>query len=121
MSKDQIEGVFGIWIIGTILCCLSTGIWVGDGFTGVIQGLASFHAERFTVGGGITIPTGVTAYWNALVTLLYWEYPFLASSWCLFIKIPLWIISAGVVVGLIQMAIYVLSALVGIVRSIFGY
>ncbi len=92
-----------------------------NGELDIISTLASFKAENFAVGGGLTVPTGITTYWNAIATALTWDYPFLASSWLIFIKIPLWVISAGVVVGLIQMAIYVISALVGLVRSVIGY
>jgi hypothetical protein len=116
-----IQGAFGIWIVGTIISCISSGVWIGAGFLGVVNALAGFHAEQFGVGGGLSVPTGITAYWDALVTVLTWSYPYLASAWALPVKAFLWIVSVGVVVGLIQMAIYVISALVGLARSILGH
>lgn len=121
MSPKQIEGVFGIFIIGTLIACIASGRWLMNGELNVISTLASFHAENFGVGGGLSVPTGVTAYWDALVTALSWNYPYLASPWAFPVKIILWIISAGVVVGLIQMAIYVISALVSMARSLFPH
>lgn len=100
---------------------ISSGVWFDEGFLSVITGLAKFHAESFAVGGGLSAPTGVTAFYDALVTVLTFNYPYLASPWVFPVKAFLWITSIGVVVGLIQFSIYVLSALVGLARTIFGH
>jgi hypothetical protein len=120
LSAKQIEGVFGIFLIGTLVACIASGRWLMNGEMNIINAINSFHVVNFAAGGGFSVPSGVLSYWNAFVTVMSWNYPYLASPWCLFIKIPLWIVSAGMVIVLIQMAIQVVQGIVGLARSIIG-
>lgn len=118
MSPKLLMTAFGIFIIGTILACLCSGIWVGDTEVGIINGLASFNTMSVQAGGGWNAPKSLSTYWNAVATMLSWNYPFLSSSWAIWVKIPLWVVSIGVVWGFIQMFVTIIQGLVSFVRSL---
>ena len=107
----------GIFIVGTLLACLASGRWLLDGETNIINALASFNTMSVQAGGIWNAPKTLSTYWNAIITALTWNYPYLESGWALFIKIPLWIISLGVVWGFIQVAMTIIQGLVGMIRS----
>ena len=106
-----------IFIVGTLLACLASGRWLLDGETNIINALASFNTMSVQAGGIWNAPKTLSTYWNAIITALMWNYPYLESGWALFIKIPLWIISLGVVWGFIQVAMTIIQGLVGMIRS----
>jgi len=110
-------GAFAIFIIGTLLACLASGRWLLNGEVNIINSLASFNTMQVQAGGVWNAPKTLTDYWNAVITCLTWNYPFLESAWCIFIKIPLWTVSIGVVYGFIQLFVTIIQGLVGIVRS----
>ena len=118
MRPQMLMGAFGIFIIGTILSCLCSGRWLLSGETDIINALASFNVMSVQAGGVWNAPKTIGTYWDAIITALTWGYPFLDSAWAIFIKIPLWIISIGVVWGLIQVFAMIIQGLVGIVRSL---
>ena len=117
MRTQTLMAAFGIFMVGTILAVIASGRWRLAGEVGIFNALASFNAVDLQAGGGYAVPKGLALYWDALVTMLTWNYPFLDSAWAIFIKIPLWTISIGVVWGILQMAIGVLSGIVGAIRS----
>lgn len=108
----------GIFIIGTILACISSGRWLLNGEIDIINALAGFNAVEFQAGGVWSVPKGIGRYWDATVTALSWNYPFLDYEWAIPIKAILWVISIGVVWGLIQFAVSVIQGLVGAARSL---
>ncbi len=118
MRPQQLMFVFGVFIIGTVLACIASGRWFLGGEVNIINALASFQTVSLQTSGGISTPAGLTTYWDAIKTALEWKYPFLDSPWALFVKAPLWIISLGVIWGLLQFAVSVLQGIVGAVRSL---
>jgi len=106
-----------IFIFGTLLACIASGRWLLNGEVNIINALASFNAMTVQAGGVWSAPKGFAAFWDAIVTALAWNYPFLDSAWCVFVKIPLWIISIGVVWGFIQTALLIIQSLVSMVRN----
>lgn len=117
MRPQLVMTVSGIFIIGTLMACIASGRWLLNGETDIINALASFNTMSVQAGGVWNAPKTLSTYWDAIITALTWDYPYLQSSWALFIRIPLIVISIGVVFGLIQMAIMVVQGLVGMVRS----
>ena len=117
MRPQLLMGAFGIFMIGTILACISSGRWLLDGEVNIINALASFNTMQVDVGGFWSIPKGLSTFWSAVITALSWDYPFLDSAWAIFIKIPLWLVSIGVIWGFIQVAITVVQGMVGLFRS----
>jgi hypothetical protein len=109
--------VFGVFIIGTMLACIASGRWLINGETDIINALASFNTMSVQAGGVWNAPKTLSTYWDAAITALSWNYPYLSSGWAIFIKIPLWSISVGVVWGFIQVAMTIIQGLVGMVRS----
>jgi len=110
-------GAVGIFILGTMLACLTSGRWLLGGETDIINALSSFNTMSVQAGGVWNAPKTLSTYWDAAVTALSWDYPFLDYAWAIFVKIPLWIISIGVVWGFIQVAMSIIQGLVGMVRS----
>jgi len=117
MSPRYIMAAFAIFIIGTLLACLASGVWLGQDQVDIFNALASFNTMGVEAGGGWNAPKTLFTYWDAMITILSWNYPFLDSSWALFIKIPLWVVSIGVVWGIIQLFAMIIQGLVGFVRS----
>jgi hypothetical protein len=120
MSVKMIMSAFAIFILGTILSCLCSGIWIGSNEVDVINALASFNTMSVQSGGVWNAPKTLGTYWDAIVTVLSWGYPFLDYTWAIFIKIPLWIVSVGMVWGFIQLFVSIISSLVSMVRSVFA-
>jgi hypothetical protein len=118
MSVKMIMSVFAIFILGTILSCLCSGVWIGSGEVDVVNAIASFNTMSVQSGGIWNAPKTLGTYWDAAVTLLSWKYPFLEYSWAIFIKIPLWIVSVGTVWGFIQLFVSIIQGLVSMARSL---
>lgn len=117
MRPQQIMGVFAIFILGTLLACLASGRWLLSGEVDIINALASFNTMSVQAGGVWNAPKTLGTYWDAIITMFSWDYPFLSSGWCIFIKIPLWTLSVGTVWGLIQVFATIIQGLVGMVRN----
>lgn len=117
LRPQLLMAAVGIFIVGTLLACLASGRWLLSGEINIINALASFNTMTVQAGGIWNAPKTLTIYWDAVVTALSWNYPYLESSWCIFIKIPLWLVSIGVVCGLIQLFVTIIQGLVSMVRS----
>ena len=117
MRPQLLMTAVGIFIVGTLLACIASGRWLLNGETNIINALASFNTMSVQAGGVWNAPKTLATYWDAIITALSWGYPFLDSGWAIFVKIPLWLISMGVVWGLIQVAMTIIQGLVGMVRS----
>ena len=118
MRPQLLMGAVGIFIIGTMLACICSGRWLLGGEINIINALASFNMAEVQTSGIWSVPKTIGIYWNAVITALSWNYPFLDSPWAMFVKIPLWIVSIGVVWGFIQVALTVVQGLIGAVRNI---
>ena len=101
---------------GTLLACFSSGRWINNGETNIINALASFNTMSVQAGGGWTAPKTLATYWDAAVTFFSWNYPFLQGGWAFFIRLPLIVITIGATWGFIQLAIAVIGSLVSMVR-----
>lgn len=118
MSVKMMMSVFAIFILGTILSCLCSGIWFGSDEVDVINALASFNTMSVQAGGVWNAPKTLSTYWDAAVTMFSWNYPYLNYTWAILIKIPLWIVSVGAVWGFIQLFVSIIQGLVSMVRSL---
>jgi len=118
MSPKIIMAAFAIFIFGTLISCLCSGVWIGDDQIDIINGLASFNTMSVQAGGVWNAPKTLFTYWDAVVTMLSWNYPYLDFSWAIFVKIPLWVVSIGVVWGFIQVFATIIQGLVGLVRNL---
>jgi hypothetical protein len=117
MRPQHIMMVLGIFIIGTLLCCLGSGRWLLNGETNVINTLASFQYTSISDWSSVR---GPILWWNALVTACSWDYPFLSSPWAIFVKIPLWIFTLGTIWAVIEVFIQVGAQVVSGIRSLLG-
>ena len=120
MRPQYLMGAFGIFVIGTLLSCIASRRWLLAGEMDIFRALASMNAVSFQAGGTWDIPKGISMYWSAIVTAFSWNYPYLSSEWALFVKIPLWIVSVGVIWGLIEFSVSVIQGLVGFARTLTG-
>ena len=113
-------GAVGIFIFGTLLSVIASGRWLLDGEMDIINALASFNMAGVQTAGVWNVPKTLGTYWDAIITALAWNYPFLDYAWAIFVKIPLWIVSIGVIWGFIEVAMTVVQGLVSAVRSIIS-
>lgn len=117
MSPKWIMACMAIFILGTLLSCLASGVWLVNGETDVINALASFNTMSVQAGGVWNAPKTLGTYWDAIVTAMFWDYPYLSSAWAIFVKMPLWLITVGVIWGVIQTFASIISGLVQLFRS----
>lgn len=115
----MLMGAFGIFVIGTMLACISSGRWLLNGETNIFNSLASFNVMSVESGGGWGVAKTVSDYWQGIVTMFTWNYPFLASPWAIIIKIPLWMVSIGTIWGFIELALSAVQGLLGSLRNLF--
>ena len=118
MRPQLLMGAAAIFIIGTVLACVCSGRWLVGGEMNIINALASFNMVGVQSAGVWDVPKTISTYWDAVATALSWNYPFLDSPWAMFVKIPLWLVSIGVVWGFIEVALTVVQGLVSAVRGI---
>ena len=52
MSPKLLMGAAGIFIIGTVLACISSGRWLLNGEINIFNALASFNVMSVEAGGG---------------------------------------------------------------------
>jgi hypothetical protein len=117
MSPKLLMSAATIFIFGTIFSCICSGVWFGEEID-VVNALASFNTMSVQSGGTWNAPKTLSTYWDAVVTVLTWGYPYLDYAWAIFIKIPLWIISIGAVWGFIQLFVLIIQGLVSMVRNL---
>jgi hypothetical protein len=117
MSPNRLQQAALIFIVGTILATLASGRWLLNGEMNIINALASFNTVAVQTGGIWGLPKYVIDFFSAIVTALSWNYPYLSSPWAIIVKIPLWLVSIGVIFGLVQIAT---TAVNGIVSGIRG-
>ena len=118
MRPQLLMGAVAIFIVGTLLACIASGRWLLNGEIDIVNALASFNTMSVEAGGVWNAPKTLSTYWDAIITALSWNYPFLDYAWAFPVKIILWVISLGVVFGLIQLFVTIIQGLVGIVRSL---
>lgn len=117
MRPQLLMTAVGIFFGGTMLSCIASGRWLLNGEMNIINALASFNTMTLQTGGGWGLPKQVIDFFGAIVTALSWNYPFLASDWAIFVKMPLWLVSIGVIWGLVSFAVQAINGLVGSIRS----
>ncbi|AQU03291.1 hypothetical protein DA01_07755 [Dehalococcoides mccartyi] len=102
-----------VWIsfafaVGNAMCLIFDGIWVGPEEMSFFNGLLGFNVMSYTdstmANIGITVVNvvnGAKGFFQAIWTLVAWDYSFLDGAWSIFKIFPLWEISAGTVLGII--------------------
>lgn len=118
MRPQLLMGAVLIFIFGTIFSVIASGRWLINGEMNIINALASFNTVSFSTAGGWSVIKGMDSFWSAIATAFTWDYPYLADSWAVFVKIPLWVISIGVIYGFIEVCLPVVQGIVGTIRSL---
>jgi hypothetical protein len=120
MRPQLLMAAVGMFMIGTMLCCIASGRWLLNGEINIFNTLASFNGMQVSAAGGWAVMKQLNTFINAISTALMWNYPFLDDPWCILVKFPLWIISIGVVWGFISVAMIAVQGVVGMVKNIIG-
>jgi hypothetical protein len=112
----------GIFIFGTILMAITSGVWLTNGEVNIINGLATFEVKQF---GDFVNPNIYRTWFDALVRALSWDYPgtwldATLNGWVFFVKIPLYLCSLGVLWMLFEAAKGLIQGAAGVLRSILG-
>ncbi len=116
-NANRLQMAVLIFLGGTVLSCIASGRWLLNGEINVINALASFNTINIQTGGGWAVPKGLITFFSAAITALSWNYPFLSSPWMIFIKFPLWLVSIGVVIALVELSKTIIDGLIGVLRG----
>lgn len=123
MRPHYLITAFGIFVIATMICAIASGRWLVNGEINIFNAISSINAASVQAGGTWDVPKtvgGIGGFLDGIVTMLMWDYPFLDSPWALFIKIPLWCVSIGVIWGLIEVGTNAVQGIIGALRSLVG-
>jgi hypothetical protein len=116
MRPHWIIGSVGIFIIGTMFACIASGRWLVNGEVNIINALASFNVVGVQEDWGLAKST--ISVFNAIVTALSWDYPFLDDPWAIFVKVPLWLVSIGTIWSLLEMGTAAVNGILGVIKGI---
>jgi len=108
----------GIYFFEIIFCLIASGRWFLHGEVNILNALMSFSTVSFSSSGAGSILTGTTAFFSAMINVLSWNAPYLTDGWAFLIKLPLYLISIGIVWEFRQVFLSVIQGLVGTVRSL---
>ena len=119
MRPQLIMFCYGVFIVGTILSLISSGAWFGAQEQSVINTLAGFSVVNVEAMGGWAILKSIGDWFNAIVTAVSWNYPYLNNpcGW-VFKAVLLYPVTIGVVVTLVQLATAVVQGIAGTIRSL---
>jgi hypothetical protein len=119
MRPQLIMFCYGVFIIGTILSVVFSKTWLGDQETDIINQIAGFSVVNIESLGGWAIPKQVSTWFDAIITILSWSYPYLESTWATMLKyVILYPVTIGVVITLVELASTVLQGIASTVRSL---
>jgi hypothetical protein len=119
MRPQLLMFCFGVFIIGTLLSLAYSGDWLRSEEIDVINQLTSFNVTQISIMGGWSIPQQVTDFFNALVTVLAWQYPFLDNTAGLIFKmIFLYPVTLGCIIAITQLFISVVQGIASVVKSL---
>ncbi len=118
MRPQLLMFCFGVFIIGTMLSAIISGRWLINGEINLINALASFNVTEMQAAGGWGMMKALGNYWDAFVTMISWNYPYLDNDWGGIFKLFLYIISVGVVFGFIQMFTIAMSGVISAIRTL---
>lgn len=114
-------GVIGIFIVGTALCCICSGIWIGAGQISLINQLAGLNITSIQGLGGIDIARNPVSLWyNALVTVFSWDYPFLDNPVGLFFRFFLGLLSIGTITSIVFIMINFIQGAISAVTNLIS-
>jgi hypothetical protein len=116
MRPQLLMYAFGIFVVGTLLSLICSGVWFGDSEMGIINALANLNTKTVA---DMPIPTGIPALISAIRTVLSWNYPYLDHPWGFVFKLfLLYPVSIGVVIGLFELLAAIISGILSAIRSL---
>lgn len=118
MHTNEIKFVVFVFFGGTLLSLIISGAWILNGEMNVFEAISSLSTVKIDSGGGWAAAKGVTAFFDGLITVFTWDYPYLQSPWAFPLRVVGWVISAGVVWGVIQASAGIAQGIVGSIRSL---
>ena len=119
MRPQLLMFAYGIFIVGTMLSLICSGRWLVNDEINIINALSSLH---MTESAGLPMPTGIMAFFEGVFTAISWDYPYLDSPWGFCLKlILLYPVSLGVVYGILQLSVMIISAVFDALRSLTAF
>lgn len=112
----------GIFIVGTLLMCITSGRWLTNGETNIINALGNMGYKQF---GDFVAPTNLITWFNAAITAISWNYPGTwldetANGWIIFVKIPLWLCSLAVIWLLIDIGRVLIQGALSMLKGLIS-
>ncbi len=119
MRPQLIMACFGIFIIGTILSLIASGVWFDSTQVSIINKIASINGTTVQTLGSMNFAKSGIEWLDGIVTMVVWNYPYLDSAWGNVLKmIVLYPVSIGIIWAVIELFIQVIQGLAGMVRSL---
>jgi len=110
---------YGVFIVGTLLSLITSGVWLGTTEVDIVNKLASFTMVHVEAMSGWAVPKWAIDWFNAAVTIIGWNYPYLDNAWGWIFKLLfLYPVTIGVIFSLIQLAISVIQGIASAIRSL---
>jgi hypothetical protein len=110
---------YGTFVVGMIFSLIASGIWFGATESAIINSLASLNIVHIEAMSGWGVPKWGIDYWNGIVTIISWNYPYLNNAWGWVFKLLfLYPVTIGVIYSLVQLAISVIQGIASSIRSL---
>ena len=120
MRPQLIMAAFAIYITGTLMSLIASGIWFGTGEVGIINQLAGYSVINMQSLGGLTIAKPALDWFNAISTIVTWNYPYLNNPAGFIVKLFMYVVSIGVIIAIWQMFILVMQGAASLLKTIIS-
>lgn len=116
MSIRVMWGLVALWVMATVICSISEGVYTGEGIKDTINGLTGFHYLKSQ--GILGIPLMGATFFTHLPKLLAFNYSFFegTAGWQI-LRFLMMSISVGVIFGLFMAFA---NLLMGVASRFFG-
>lgn len=112
MSTKLMMFIAFVFISGNLLCCFIEGTTLGEETTSIINILCGYSTTDIQVIGGMSWVSAASGFFTVgIPKLILWDYSFLQGGWELFKYLMLFPISLGVVWGIVQLFVTVISGI----------
>ncbi len=119
MRPQLLMFCYAVFIIGTMLSLATTGRWFTSADVSIIGTITSLQGVEIQTTGGVSFLKQTANFFNGMMTMISWKYPYLDNSWGTVFKwIFLYPVSVGVVWGFVELFAQIANGIAGFVRSL---
>lgn len=112
MSVKMMMFIAFTFITGNLLCCFIEGTYLGEETTSIINILCGYSTTELQATGGMSWVSAASGFFTTgIPKMILWDYSFLGGGWEIVKYILLFPVSIGVVWGIIQLFVTVISGI----------